>query len=218
MKRFFYKVILIVFAFAAAFTLASCAKNAEKRNVVNDEAAVAELTIHTFDGAYGSLPLVPNFGHSFISVKNISESDITVGKFVLPAGEEVTLGGWAASGHVGTWYNLEAVYYDLGKYDTVKSLSKNIGAESLLNANKHIVDNDRWEFFYNCTAFATEVWNAAANGDEIIFDNLPTPNALKDKIGEFKNAAGVKKLVNYSAVGYFDGDEFISYTYVDAAS
>ncbi|MDR0425772.1 MAG: hypothetical protein LBH24_01220 [Clostridiales bacterium] len=204
-------LLLLAAIFCCPF-LSSCGGEPD-RTLPKAAAPVAELTVHTFDGSYGAPFMVPNFGHSFLSVKNLSEGDLVVGRFVLPPGGEVSVGSWATSAHTGVWYNLESVYYDIGKYDSCTTLSAGIDAAGLDALSAHIIADDRWAFFYNCTAFALDGWNAALpEAGRITVGGMVTPNALKAELRRFAEAGRARYIQNYGEAGYFADGALIPFT------
>jgi hypothetical protein len=205
------KVLKILICILLVFPLTTCGNAKMSRKVSGVSGGGFILTLHTFDGSYGALPLVPNFGHSFLSVENRSGGAATVGKYALEDGQSVSVSVWGQSAHIGVWYNLESIYYDAGKYDTCRTVSKEIGLEQLAVLGGHIRDRDSWSFFYNCSAWSIGGWNAVSDGDGIDIFGLPTPTALKKKINEFENCSGAARVIDYGAAGYFEGESFIEF-------
>lgn len=174
-------------------------------------AIAAEFTIHSFDGAYGALAFLPNFGHSFFSVKNLSDQNFTVGVYEVEPGEELSVGIWGTSAHSGVWYNLESIYYELGKYDTAITLTKNISLADIDSLSAHVLAHDRWTFFYNCSTFTLNAWNSVSTADSLKVFGLASPNKLRHKMQEFTKVSGMKTLTSFREAGYYSGGKFILY-------
>lgn len=98
--------------------------------------------------------------HSWLVIKNTSSSSIYVGGYLLAANNSVTIGIWGnITQHKGIWYNLEG-YYSMASN---VSVSKNITSSELSSMNYYINLNDRWGYLYNCSSFATSVWNTISS-------------------------------------------------------
>lgn len=173
---------------------------------------VAEITI--FSDGTGS-----SFGtHSWISIKNISKKDITVGRIKVKPNKEVTVGTWGNKDqHEGVWYNMEAYFANKGTkkaYTKRVSISKKITASDLGKASKKINDsNNSWSYTNNCSSFAVRVWNAAvpktkldASSSLKRYLGVDTPEglakAIKKKKGDQKNKAIQK--VKESEVNFYN--------------
>lgn len=213
-------LIAVVLLFSAAliyFFFEGFTRLAKRTVATPSGEVLAELTIHSFDGSYGSLPLVANFGHSFFSIKNLSDQDLTIGNYTLSPEAEVSVGTWGASAHTGIWYSLEAVYYDLGKYDTATTLSKKLDLNNIIAITKHIKSHDYWSFFYNCSAFTLGAWNSVSTDtDKIKLFGMESPNKLISKMSEFTTVSNMQKLENYGDCGYYKDGLFIKFDLAEA--
>lgn len=99
--------------------------------------------------------------HAWITVSNISNSTITVGKFNVAAGKTMALGTWGNKAeHTGLWYNLESYLISKNSaYGGRVSLRVDITQANLTTLNKHMVGYDKWSITTNCSSFAVSSWN-----------------------------------------------------------
>lgn len=129
--------------------------------------------------------------HSWLVVKNTSSSSFYVGGYNLSPGSSVTIGTWGnINQHTGIWYNLEG-YYNLS---THVSVAKNITSSEVSDMNFTINNNDRWGLLYNCSSFASSVWNAISS-TKVSAGLVNTPSNLAESI-QSKFASSYS--VNYS--------------------
>jgi hypothetical protein len=160
---------------------------------------VAELTVYSdgsaigTDGASGFVE-----GHSFIGVKNVSKSNITVGKLakVGPL-QTATLGTWGnREEHVGLWYNLEAylIHSNPSVWATT-SISRMITAGELRTLNSYIISHDSHggdglgAALNNCSTFAAGAWNSVAPFTFRVSAGIPnTPTGLAASIDSLPGA------------------------------
>lgn len=119
-------------------------------------------------------------GHSFIVVKNISSSTITVGHMPVSAGDSVTIGTYGnRNAHKGIWYNIEGYG---GIKGTSYELACALTSTDLYSVNTVINNNDKWTVTNNCSYFAKTVWNTAYPSNKISgTDPLTLANSIKSK-------------------------------------
>lgn len=174
-----------------------------------------KLTLFTYDGKGESHFGLMNLGHSFLSVENISDEDIIVGKMTLGAGEEIALGTWSVKAHFGLWYNLEGNYTKAyRKYDGRISVSIGLTLDDLDKVNEYIKDNDHWGVYKNCSYFALNLYNLVASESEHIDTPLIyTPGYIAGIIKKFDTCETNKVIHCEDKFGYFDGDEYIEYSF-----
>lgn len=152
-------------------------------------AGIATLTIFAdpTTSTIGSSGLSYDLGtHAFITVKNISTSNITVGKLSgIAPGKTVSIGTWGnKSEHTGLWYNLEPyfVYYK-SAYAKRVSYSMALTSTSLGTLNTFIKNNDYWSKTTNCSSFSASAWNSVAASADTISAGVPnTPKNLANNI------------------------------------
>lgn len=152
-----------------------------------------------------------NYGtHAFITVKNMSQSNINIGKFsgVLP-GKTMSIGGWGnKSEHIGLWYNLESysIYYN-SSFPGRVSASYLVTAAQLNTLNSYIINNDRWSLLpinYNCSSFAAGAWNSFVDSSyRLSAGVLNTPRNLSNSIKAKFPGAPIGGAVPYDYLVYF---------------
>ncbi len=128
----------------------------------------------------GSSGIAGVSGHSFIIVKNVSNSTIKVGHMSVSVGNSVTIGTYGnRSAHKGIWYNIEGY---VGIKGTSYSLSTGLTSADLDSVNAVINNNDKWSVTNNCSYFAKTVWNTAYPTKKISgTDPLTLANSIKSK-------------------------------------
>jgi hypothetical protein len=128
-----------------------------------------------------------DFGtHAFITIKNMSSSNINVGKFSgIAPGKTMSLGTWGnKSEHNGLWYDLESyfVYYN-SAYSGRVSVTVAIDQNALNILNSYVINNDYWSTFTNCSSFAVGAWNSFMPSNYNLSAGYPnTPKKLTDNI------------------------------------
>lgn len=126
--------------------------------------------------------------HAWLTVTNISNKDITVGKFIIKPGKTMALGTWGnKSEHKGLWYNLESYYvskYDA--YDNRVSLRVDLDQSWLDDLNTHMVGYDKWSVTNNCSSFAVSSWNLVCS-DQLSAGVINTPKNLAGSIAKNSN-------------------------------
>ncbi len=117
----------------------------------------------------------PAYFHVWIYIHNISDSVLNVGPYELPVNEGVSVGTWGMTFHDrwGVYYNMESYASENRTADDYYSLTKEISMQELEAASNEITRWDYWDFFFNCTFFASRVWNSV--GEKYI---LPIPLPL----------------------------------------
>jgi hypothetical protein len=169
--------------------------NKSQNKDFNDEvtayasAGIATLTIFAdpTSSTIGSSGLSYDLGtHAFITVKNISTSNITVGNLgSIAPGKAVSIGTWGnKTEHKGLWYNLESYFvYKNNAYSKRVSYSMALTDISLATLNTYIKNNDYWSNTANCSSFAAGAWNSVAISSDKISAGVPnTPKNLANNI------------------------------------
>lgn len=138
--------------------------------------------------------------HSFIHIENTGDEVIVVGVYYLYPDEDVTIGIYGNQDlHSGVWYNLEAYFnYNFGGYDSGKGLSMTIDENDVEEIDYYIDNNyDIWSLDYNCSSFASDIWNLVSSNTLEPYDdflNYDTPKHLAEEIDDIS--------------GYFEGVQF----------
>jgi hypothetical protein len=150
---------------------------------------IATLTIFAdpTSSTIGSSGLSYDLGtHAFITVKNISTANITVGRLSgIAPGKTVSVGTWGnKSEHKGLWYNLESYFvYKNSAYSGRVSYSLTLTSTTLDSLTAYIKSNDYWSNTTNCSSFAAGAWNSAAGSTDKISAGIPnTPKKLANNI------------------------------------
>lgn len=191
--------ILVVFAFIITTS-----------NMFSVEAAaskVGELTI--FAANDGSSSSLSTSGHAFISFKNTSGSNITVGGLSVKNTHEITIGTWGnKSQHKGIWYNLESYFVNnVSAYSNRVSLTTNVTQANIDTINSLISSNDKWSATNNCSSFATKIWNSVSS-TTLSAGTPNTPTALMKSIKSKSGYSTKKSIQNISPIGYVSGGKF----------
>lgn len=179
-------VVVFLFLIMSLITLSACTRNKERQLIVTSE-DIALLSIYADDGKSESNFLLRNYGHAFLSVKNISENNITVGDRLVVPNETITIGLWNILEHFGVWYNIEGNYIsEYDKYSHRVSLTIGINTSDIEEISNMIAKSDRWSPFFNCSTFAMKTWNLVAEDSEKIDSKLlVSPKYLVNKITKF---------------------------------
>ncbi|WP_339321728.1 hypothetical protein [Paenibacillus sp. FSL W8-0194] len=146
----------------------------------------------------------PNWGtHSFITVKNISSSNISVGGLSgIAPNRTISVGTWGnKSEHTGIWYNLEAKFIASGGYSGRVSHSMYLTQNQLDSVNSYIRNHDSWGYLNNCSSFAVGLWNSISS-DTYTAGSPNTPQnlyySIKDGAYDTNAAVPYDYLVYYA--------------------
>lgn len=120
-----------------------------KSESVEPRANIAQVTIYSTTANH----------HSWLVVKNVSSSPITIGHYYLYPNTSVSIGTWGnISQHKGIWYNLESALGN-SNFSTHVSISRYITSSSQLNSfNTAINSSDGWSLANTCSYFSGYVW------------------------------------------------------------
>ena len=120
------------------------------------------------------------FPHVFLYFENISDEEITVGKYILPVGQGVSIGtfGLTVRNGAGVYYNLECWCNRSKNGMTVLNISKKLTKSQLQSASNKICSINHWDpILFNCCYFASQVWNAA--GVSYVFPIVCLPSITR---------------------------------------
>lgn len=143
-------------------------RNIEENNYDYSSLAAGDEIAHvrifaTAEPTEGSGPNLT--GHAWITVANLSSSNITVGGFSgVGSYKEATVGTWSSwrtPEHNGVWYNYEG--YTIRTLGNRKNLHQYLTSSQLNSLNSFIKNNDGWSGLYNCASFARDAWNLNAS-------------------------------------------------------
>lgn len=175
------------------------AENSTVESFVTTDTYVAELTIYSSSSSSGSSYSID--GHSYVSIKNLSSSNIQIGLLTgIAPGKMVSLGTWGnKSEHTGLWYNLEAYFtYYSNPYTGNASISMNLTAAQLNTINNYIINHDTWTVGNNCSVWAANLWNEVNS----VWFIGGTPTFLKTQISE-RSGSVIGKTLSYNYIVYY---------------
>ena len=150
-----------------------------------------------------------SFGtHAFITIKNVSNTSINVGKFSgIAPGRTMSIGTWGnQSEHKGLWYDLEEYFvFKYAAYPGRISVSYIMTADQLTRLNSLVINNDAWTLTNNCSSFAARAWNTTVESAYSLSAGFPnTPKNLASNIkSTFPSYYSVKYPVPYDYVVYY---------------
>ncbi|MBQ7307303.1 MAG: hypothetical protein IJW82_02140 [Clostridia bacterium] len=208
-------LLVLVILFSNCYILIGCNNNDNKLYTTQNRVdAVIELSIFTSNGKKESKNILRNYGHSFLSFKNISQNSLKVGEYTLEKDETISLGTWSVSSHFGVWYNLESNYintYD--KYNDRVSVTTQINLEELKLVNDFILNHDYWNPYCNCSYFSINLWNTIAKDTEYIDTSLfYNPSYLYKKLISFSSYETNKAINGKDTFGYYS-DTFLIHSF-----
>ena len=138
------------------------------------EGAVALLRVYARAEDRGDAS-INSSGHSFLSVRNVSDHDIEVGGLRIAPDTEMTFSPrgnrWE---HTGIWYNLEGYYKRYladSYYQNIYAVQTSLDQGQLDVVNRNLAKSDHWSAYFNCAAFTESMWNAVCAdtvGDEVV--------------------------------------------------
>lgn len=203
MKKIFTLCLLIVLSM---IVLTACKQEHHKTLIETDDTAL--LTLYTFDGSSESTMGLFNLGHAFVSIENISENTITIGKNSLEPHQAITIGTWSIKAHFGVWYNVESNYIkNHNKYDGRLSVTCGIDSNDIVTISKFIDNNDYWSPLHNCSQFALNLWNSVANTDEeLVTPVIYSPSKIAKSLKTFDVYQTNRPIETGDKMYYFDGD------------
>lgn len=176
MKKTTKRIISFIFAVVLllSFTTIAYAKDAEPRITF-----VGRLQIVSAPKT-GSIGSAGISGHSFIVVKNTSDTVITVGHMPVKPGDSITIGTYGnRDAHKGIWYNIEGCTSIIG---TSYGLACALTMSDIYTINNVINANDAWSLTKNCSYFAKTVWNAVYPTESLSgIDPLTLANSIQNK-------------------------------------
>ena len=203
MKKIFTLCLLLVLSM---ITLTACKQEHHKTLIEASDTAL--LTLYTFDGSSESTMGLFNLGHAFVSIENISEVTIKIGKNTLEPHEAITIGTWSIKAHFGVSYNVESNYINNhNKYDGRISVTCGINSNDIATISKFIDNNDYWSPLHNCSQFALNLWNSVASTDEeLVTPVIYSPGKIAKSLKNFEVYETNRQIETGDKMYYFDGD------------
>ena len=203
-----HKIFILILIIIFSLPIVACNNNYKDRslNVSSDD--IALLTLFSDDGKNESNFLARNYGHSFLSVTNVSDSTLMIGDMAIATNETITIGLWSILEHFGIWYNIESNYIkETNKYNGRLSITIGLNNEDITKVNDIIKKNAAWTPWYNCSKFALDIWNSVATDSEIINSALfVSPSYLVNEIKKFDTYETNKACETTTIVRYYGED------------
>lgn len=104
-------------------------------------------------------------GHAWIYIESNFNGDMPVGCYTLKPYQGVSFGTFcfSRSDGPGVYYNIEAYCANRWGLKNESSLGMDITKDQLLKVSKRIKQWNYWDFYFNCTFFAAEIWNCVSS-------------------------------------------------------
>lgn len=104
-------------------------------------------------------------GHAWIYIESNFNGDMPVGCYTLKPYQGVSVGTFcfSRSDGPGVYYNIEAYCANRWGLKNESSLGMDITKDQLIKVSKRIKQWNYWDFYFNCTFFAAEVWNCVSS-------------------------------------------------------
>ena len=200
------KIILTLTLIICMFSFVGCQNNSQRIRELNiNNTDVAVLTIFADNGDSESSFLYKNYGHSFLSIENVSLNNFVVGDRIVLPNETITIGLWPIKEHFGIWFNVESNYInEYNKYSERVSISVGINLDDIAKVSKIIDENDNWTPMFNCSSFSLKVWNSVAQDSEKLnVGGFISPNNLVKEIKLFKNYEIARECKTTTNISYY---------------
>lgn len=170
------------------------------------EGAVALLRIYARAEDRGDAS-INSSGHSFLSVRNVSDHDIEVGGLRIAPDTEMTFSPrgnrWE---HTGIWYNLEGYYKRYladSYYQNIYAVQTSLDQGQLDVVNRNLAKSDHWSAYFNCAAFTESMWNAVC-ADTLSAGQPYTPENLRnDILAKYGDLAAYNPQIPYDYIVYY---------------
>ncbi|MBQ7006092.1 MAG: hypothetical protein IJN68_06635 [Clostridia bacterium] len=147
------KIIAIILAILTVFTMMSFSVSAADSTDVARMWVCSEISDKT------------GIGHVFLYFENLSDETITIGKYNVAPGGDVSVGLFGTEGPRGggVYYNLET---ELRHYSQLTGLSTKLDSDELSKVSGKIRNySNWWDPIFNCNYFALSAWNAGSDSD-----------------------------------------------------
>ncbi len=134
-----------------------------KSSVNENSNKIGEITLYT---SPVFKPTIKRYvGHSWIYIYNTSETSFFINGNEVKPNEGISMGTTAMPEFKdkGIWFNIEG--YNSTYLNNV-SITGDFYEEDLEYLNNYLLKHDRWNIFYNCSTFASRVWNGVSAGQE----------------------------------------------------
>ncbi len=149
----------------------------------NESKKIGEISLYSSPVPYPTIDKLT--GHSWIYIKNTSDDDFYINGDVVPSNQGISFGttGHPAMDDMGLWVNLEK--YN-SSYKTNISITDDFYLEDLEYVETYLDHHDKWDILYNCTTFASALWNNVQAGrNQKVF--AISPRTLYNKLYKTNN-------------------------------
>lgn len=172
------------------------------------EGSVAVLRIYTMSDDKGDASINAS-GHAFVSVTNVSDSDIAVGGLLIAPGKSLTIGTRGnRNEHSGIWYELESyyMYYIPDYYYHLYAIQTSLDADQLAVLNRGLSRADHWSAYYNCSAFSEAVWNSVCADTLSAGRPFSPANLQADMLAKYPDKTAYEPPIPYDYAVYYGKD------------
>ena len=184
-----------------------------------EEEIVCVMRIYSDPGCADLAARVFDFGHTFLTVLNVSPTDIQVGRLMVEPGKMVSIGrmgniGAPADFYKGVFYNMEVQRrQQLGWYTVDKSIYQELNAQQLQRVSQYITGHESGYLFVsnNCATLAVGAWNTALTArDAKHMDHFSTPALVYQEMERIGNAYDGNALIYANDEPcYYDGSALV---------
>lgn len=103
-------------------------------------------------------------GHAWIYIESMFNGEMTVGCYTLKPYQGVSMGTFLFSraDGGGLYYNVEAYCANKWGLKNKSWLGTDLTKKQLVKVSDRIKDWNYWDFYFNCTFFAAEIWNCVS--------------------------------------------------------
>lgn len=206
------KIALFLILIVCVVMLSACGNGDREYKASINSDDVALLSIFTYDGKGESVWGLMNLGHSFLSIKNVSDEPFYLSEKKINPGETVAFGTWSILDHFGVWYNVESNYIsDYNKYDGRLSVTQSVSSEDISVITEYIKKHDYWTPLTNCSCFALNLWNSVSDAPELL--DVPliyTPSQIAKQLQKFNTFETNRTIVTEKTFGYFKDGSYIN--------
>ena len=102
-------------------------------------------------------------GHTWLYVENLTDQELKVGVYTLPANEGVSVGVFKRKDGWGIYYNIEAYSQTVYGMEGQISMKEELTLKELRRVSNAIVNYlNHWDPIFNCMFFSFTVWDIAS--------------------------------------------------------
>ncbi len=175
-KRECFTLVLVIIVFA--FINYNLIKEIEFMNTYGRSKATSEsekigtISLYSSPVRYPTISRVT--GHSWIYIYNTSKTAFFINDTYVPPNEGITFGTSSSPSlpKKGIWINVEGYNNYLkneykNKYSQNISITADFYEEDLEYLENYLAQHNKWNIIYNCSAFATQIWNNVNAGEDL---------------------------------------------------